>query len=346
MRRTNLFYTNGPESKFLTFSNYTEAMTGNFLSTDTKMFPSYFICFKLDNIKKDRFIFFLGDYYENKLATLRDNNVKTNPLFMLFNAIDKYCTENNVSKSNYYISKITEQDYNGQYSDMIFNVDLDSLQVLVLTDFSSDNQVKVDDTFLHGWEHSNAPSDWLTQLPIFDDKNEKYYNSDVKYKCYISNFIENSISFNVIIPLFTVSNLKDNANINTDFIADDSHNVPLGIWFSDNNCEPIELKKDVDTQYSPSWSLTLSAQFKPFPSSGSKLLVNESNNTLNTSSFTTFAQVLIKQNELMEQLTNLSSQYIDVLNRLNNIETQLKNVKTDNNLDDINIRLSNIEKRL
>ena len=39
-RKTNLFYLNGPDSKFITFSNYTEALTGNFLSTDTKLFPS------------------------------------------------------------------------------------------------------------------------------------------------------------------------------------------------------------------------------------------------------------------------------------------------------------------
>ena len=51
-RRTNLFYTKGPDSKFLTFSNYTEALTGNFLSTDTKMFPDKFLCLKINNLNK------------------------------------------------------------------------------------------------------------------------------------------------------------------------------------------------------------------------------------------------------------------------------------------------------
>ena len=44
MRKTNLFYTSGVDSKFLTFSNYTESLTGNFISTDTKIFPSKFLC--------------------------------------------------------------------------------------------------------------------------------------------------------------------------------------------------------------------------------------------------------------------------------------------------------------
>ena len=35
-RRTNLFYNSGEDSKFLTFSNYTECLTGAFLSTNTK----------------------------------------------------------------------------------------------------------------------------------------------------------------------------------------------------------------------------------------------------------------------------------------------------------------------
>jgi hypothetical protein len=80
-RKTNLFYTSGPDSKFLTFSNYTEALTGNFLSTNSKLFPDKFICLKIDNlnsINKPTFIKYLVAYYENKLAILRDNLILTN----------------------------------------------------------------------------------------------------------------------------------------------------------------------------------------------------------------------------------------------------------------------------
>ena len=46
-RKTNLFYLDGQDSKFITFGNYTESLTGNFLSTDTKLFPSRFLCLKI-----------------------------------------------------------------------------------------------------------------------------------------------------------------------------------------------------------------------------------------------------------------------------------------------------------
>ena len=50
-RKTNIFYTDGPDSKFLTFSNYTESLTGNFLSTDTKLYPSMFLVLEVILLK-------------------------------------------------------------------------------------------------------------------------------------------------------------------------------------------------------------------------------------------------------------------------------------------------------
>ena len=76
MRRTNIFYnSNSNTDKFFTFSNYTEALTGNFLSTDTKLFPSRFFCAKLDGLTSDNkqsLINLLIRYYENKLAAILD----------------------------------------------------------------------------------------------------------------------------------------------------------------------------------------------------------------------------------------------------------------------------------
>ena len=75
-RKTNLFYTTGPDSKFITFSNYTESLTGNFLSTDTKIFPSRFIALYIKGLNKNTkgaLIKYIADYYESKLAVLRDH---------------------------------------------------------------------------------------------------------------------------------------------------------------------------------------------------------------------------------------------------------------------------------
>lgn len=50
-RKTNLFYNAASQdSSFLTFSNYTESLTGNIMSTDNKIYPSTFLCLQLDGL--------------------------------------------------------------------------------------------------------------------------------------------------------------------------------------------------------------------------------------------------------------------------------------------------------
>ena len=76
MKRCNIFY-NCENNNFLTFSNYTEALTGNFLSTDTKLFPSRFLCLNLNGLNetnKQSLVYLLTCYYENKLTVLRNYN--------------------------------------------------------------------------------------------------------------------------------------------------------------------------------------------------------------------------------------------------------------------------------
>ena len=52
-RSTNLFYTVGSDTNFITFSNYGESLTGNFLSVNTKLFPSNFLCLYLPALNYD-----------------------------------------------------------------------------------------------------------------------------------------------------------------------------------------------------------------------------------------------------------------------------------------------------
>ena len=173
-RKTNLFYTTGPDSKFLTFSNYAESMTGNFLSVNTKLFPSRFLCLYINNLNnttKSEFIKFLVAYYENKLAILRDNvnNVenKLSPISYLLEALNRvliYDEESNsykisldeagniihneISSSIFddnftmYISDITEQDYNGIYTDIICTLDLLSLHNCKITKNNASSEIE------------------------------------------------------------------------------------------------------------------------------------------------------------------------------------------------------------
>lgn len=213
-RKTNLFYTTGPDSKFITFSNYTESLTGNFLSTDTKIFPSRFIALYIKGLNKNTkasLIKYLADYYESKLAVLRDHfdynksdiEKRVPPLNYLLEALlrikeinenevvythsiaaNKIKDENDTSNSNEsnlisysdvikfkYISDITEQDYNGTFTDTICNIDLRKfayISSIELTDDFNDNVVQFDKpSYLYGWD-SDVPEEYTYEHTIPD----------------------------------------------------------------------------------------------------------------------------------------------------------------------------------
>lgn len=213
-RKTNLFYTTGPDSKFITFSNYTESLTGNFLSTDTKIFPSRFIALYIKGLNKNTkasLIKYLADYYESKLAVLRDHfdynksdiEKRVPPLNYLLEALlrikeinenevvythsiaaNKNNDDNETSNSNEsnlisysdvikfkYISDITEQDYNGTFTDTICNIDLRKfayISSIELTDDFNDNVVQFDKPVtLYGWD-SDVPEEYTYEHTIPD----------------------------------------------------------------------------------------------------------------------------------------------------------------------------------
>ena len=369
-RKTNLFYTTGPDSKFITFSNYTESMTGNFLSTDTKLFPSRFMCANINGLteaKKTLLIKGFVEYYESKLAALRDANVIDNesqilPLHYLIEylysiknigdtAIEYFTvagtpvfSTNNIIQINY-ISDITEQDYRGQYADMILCVDLDNYHVptfIVDNNYNATYGDDIDITHkLYGW---NQTFDDYTES-IFDETTNvnnvvvgQYHANSHISNINISEAINKDLlSFNIIIPLFDLCDINtstNNVSIDdlTNISANYNNSVPLGIWFSDN-CENIVIKRDASTGYGVSWSLTLSSQFKPFPSSSN--IVNEADKTYNTDSYKTFSQLLIKQNNVLDKMNELSYMYVSLNNRMNKLETMINKMGTSYNIDNI-----------
>lgn len=215
-RKTNLFYTTGPDSKFITFSNYTESLTGNFLSTDTKIFPSRFIALYIKGLNKNTkasLIKYLADYYESKLAVLRDHfdynksdieksvpplnylleallrikeiNTETNEVSYTHSIAANFIKDGNdtsssnesnlISDSNVikfkYISDITEQDYNGTFTDTICNIDLRKfayISSIELTDDFNDNVVQFDKPVtLYGWD-SYVPEEYAYEHTIPD----------------------------------------------------------------------------------------------------------------------------------------------------------------------------------
>lgn len=394
-RKTNLFYTQNQDSNFLTFSNFTEALTGNFLSTDWKVYPSRFLCLYIPTLvdeqaKQDFIKNYLVAYYENKLAFLRDyytkqlnnsNNVKEfdiegdiNALAWLFETINKYCKDKGIKYEINFIGEVTEFDYKGTYTDSIciidasegykegtnqlktYTIDVDS-KVNIL--YSDDNENVLDKSILYNWTTSElANTDYENLNVKLDNNDDNTYSIYSEYELTTDITDRNNLRFNVIIPLFDITNIYATSNFNSieesfskeenleykNYVYNESTNTlekvdidysskelrsinnPMGIWFSD---ELIELKRDKESKYAPSWSITISSQFKPFPYSG-QYLNNDITSTDNQQAFQTYAQILARQSTLNYELSNISSRLTKLeqtVARLNNLSTQSINEK-------------------
>lgn len=402
-RKTNLFYLSGDDNNFISFSNYSESLTGNILSTDWKLFPSKFLCLYIklldvDNHdlyieRKEWLIKYLVSYYENKLAFLRDYyinndlNVEKNllPLNYLLEAlyrlpenyggdIKKYSdicpNDDNVKIS--FIGDITEQDYNGIYTDIINVItSSDYAKGDIIVDHTLDiYNIEYNDTtnHLYGWVDANGdyngPSGYDVN-PIYDytnnGKNNYYVNSCITgISTEKHDNAKENIKFNILIPLYDLININKDSNtvklvedekilINdveqngidlTDSDTGYVKNVPMGIWFSET---PVELKRDVKTNYSPSWSLVLSSQFKPFPYS-QKIPGEISQNNIKDG-YATYAQILIRQNKLLDKLESVISQINDLHKRVDQIESKL-NVGSSYSVDKMKTELINFENHI
>lgn len=334
-RKTNLFYNSGPDSKFLTFSNYTEALTGNFLSTNTKLFPSTFLCLNIPSLNKDNKQAFINNslikYYENKLANLRDRVSEDElfPLSYLVETLMKFDSNTTIS----YIGNITEQDYLGSYTDTICIIDTQYLQSAVITPIENEEpDIREADYTLYGWydtiddnEIYTGPSLYSSFTPVFDAELAKYQatpNYDIKYN--VPETTPSNIVFNVVIPLFTFVNVIEGVDINdqdeTVLTSNFKTNVPLGIWFADDN---VNLK--VDRNYGQSWSLAIGSQFKPLPTSPE--VRSDVYKDPNTDAFKTFAQVLVRQNELLDTIDKQNFIIYSLTERLAAVEDRLETLE-------------------
>jgi len=334
-RKTNIFYNlHDNDSKFLTFSNYTEYLTGNFLSVNTKLFPSSFLCVNIPSESIDSFKNDLIYFYENKLATLRDESIEKGisvedqvyPLGYLIDLIVAYGGNDAIK----YIGNISEEDYDGTYTDIICIIQqIGNFNKYIVQHQSEETQSSIEiQDYLYGWESYIKDDEHTTinignyELDLHSNKKDiELVNDEIKLidslyylnTPYSTNIIINgqnvlsSITFNCVIPLFDVINTDTVHNeIITEsselYIREINKNIPLGIWISE---EPIELKKDNQTNYVPSWSLMITSQFKPFPYS--KKLLTDTIRNKNLHAFNTFASVLAEQAKITDMISKLSN---------------------------------------
>ena len=303
------------------------------------MFPSTFLCLNIPSLNKENKQAFINNslirYYENKLANLRDR-VKEDEIFPLSYLIETFMKfDSNTSIS--YIGNITEQDYLGSYTDTICIIDTQYLQSATITPIDNDEtDIREADYTLYGWYDSigddavyTGPSTFATLTPVFDTERPEYQvtpNYNVEYN--VTDHAPSNIVFNVVVPLFTFVNVEEGVDVNNQdesiLTSNFKTNVPLGIWFADGN---VNLK--VDKTYGQSWSLAIGSQFKPLPTSSE--VRSDIYKDPNTDAFKTFAQVLVRQNELLDTLEkqniiifNLTERLAEVEDRLEKIENKTK----------------------
>ena len=277
MRKTNLLYSTyiGEENSFLTFSNYTEAMTGNHLSVNTKMFPSTFLCAYI-NVTPDNIGSFINTVvgkYENKLAFLRDTFTKDSnisaedniyPLEYLINTLKDFDNEFSIN----YVGQVTEQDYNGTFCDTmcIISTEDNGGNATISDVTGAKKTVKTVDynnsyTYLYGWSSYdatngsyiyNGPSIYEHVEPLFDnDKNNSYiYVSSYEHDKLIfkPDAKAKSIEFNCIIPLFDIVNVDPKSNESN--ITEPSNSEPSDTKPSDT--EPTKQLNSIEVDLTSS----------------------------------------------------------------------------------------------
>ena len=290
MRKTNLLYSTyiGEENSFLTFSNYTEAMTGNHLSVNTKMFPSTFLCAYI-NVTPDNigsFINTIVGKYENKLAFLRDTFTKDSnisaedniyPLEYLINTLKDFDNEFSIN----YVGQVTEQDYNGTFCDTmcIISTEDNGGNATISDVTEAKKMVKTVDynnsyTYLYGWSSYdatnnsyiyNGPSIYEHVKPLFDklpdnnNNNDNNDNNENNSYIYVSSYEHDklifkpdtkakSIEFNCIIPLFDIVNVDPKSNESN--ITEPSNSEPSDTKPSDT--EPTKQLNSIEVDLTSS----------------------------------------------------------------------------------------------
>lgn len=217
--------------------------------------------------KLDFIVNYLIPYYENKMATLRDwcisNNINQEtyllPLNYLLHIIYKYEGIEEVEGSDCPIvgyDNITEQDYNGTFTDTICVVDPSTIKSAKPIYNSTDYTKKVAELesesqkYLHGWsaktenyaEELDFNKDNKITLSLYpSDDNEFLKNAGDDWKALRSqyNFVSNDLSddYNTYIRLCTAAGVEIDKTI-LDAIIE--HAKFTEIWHGPSDYEGIE----------------------------------------------------------------------------------------------------------
>lgn len=200
-------------------------------------------------------------------------------------------------------------------------------------------------------------------VPIYDneDNGKQYYNTssdlvEIKYKEHDNVLEWKNVEFNLLIPLFDLVDMNYNTNStsieNSSYMALQNENqeepimmlknVPLGIWFS--GPQNVILKGDLSTGFSPTWSLSLSSQFKPFPNS--TYMPDEISQDAKKEAYLTFAQILSRQNEILDKFSDMTKIIDSLSKRMSSIESSIGGVLTSYNIDNFRTDIADFKNQM
>ena len=390
-RKTNIFNldkTNN-DTTFLTFSNYAEYLTGNFLSTATKLYPSTFLCFNLPYTEEktvEDFKMFLMEYYENKLAVLRDGIInkynstddKTNeenvaslnilgdnatienlmtPLYYLIEGIHKFFNIELGGIPIVYKSDVVEQDYKGTYTDTLCIVNLNEIfesaeTPYTTTDSTDYTRINVTESSLHGWTSDELETIGYESVPtpIFDNDDTEdgtYYN--ITSAITQLNFVKREQSTNDTITFNCIIPLFDITNI------EHPDNAPI----DDTVINDVYLNHIPFGIWLPDTPITISKQ-NGFSQNWSLVIgakfsplpygvVEQAQNKDTTDAdiqTLTYAQLLYQQNELHKKFNEYLKSQNDIKNTLKSIQDQVNVLLTYKNFESLKTEFDNELKEL
>ena len=279
------------------------------------------------------------DFDKDEKNTVSVNPVATNNLYT--NLYSKLSTEEQIKfKRTHNISTGDTDDYN-TYIMMVPEADKQIPEyVKTLEDIIEASEIK---------EEYIGPHYVEDLKPEYDnyENGTHYYEltsplKEISFTTHNDVKEWNEVSFNLLIPLFDLVDM--NYNTNSTNVESSDHlnltnededkemcvkNMPLGIWFS--GPQSVTLKSDLSTGFSPSWSLSLSSQFKPFPTSD--YMPSEITNDAKKEAYCTFAQILSRQNEVLDKFVDMSKIINKLSERVTSLESAVGSVLTAYNLD-------------
>lgn len=286
------------------------------------------------------------DFDRDGKNTVSVNKDSSNALYknLLYSKDDEWMTK---FKKTHQISATDSDDYN-TYLMMVPKADQDTPEYLSTLDKI------VEASRIH--EKWIGPGYVEDLVPEYDnhDAGVNYYNlsssiSSIEYDVHDNVKEWKTLQFNIVVPLFDLvdcnyvtnstsvqSSDSMDLSLGTDSVV---KNIPLGLWFS--GPQDVTLKADLVTGFSPSWSLSLSSQFKPFPNS--TYMPSEITQDAKKEAYVTFAQILSRQNEILDKVSDLYKSFSSLSNRMSTIESAMGAVLNSYNLDNFRTDIANFK---